>query len=132
MNLFRNVLVWLLLAVLGAALAQFLLQDPGYLLVRYRGTDYSTTLAVGVALLLALLFALALLWTALRLPFRLWHRHRRRRTHALLAEGLDAFQRGDHACAERLLRQAAEDREVEAVARAQAPNASAPQPPQTP
>ena len=106
MNLFRNVLVWLLLAVLGAALAQFLLQDPGYLLVRYRGTDYSTTLAVGVALLLALLFVLALLWTALRLPFRLWHRHRRRRAQA--------------------------QRELAEAARAHKPNEPGHQPPQTP
>ena len=82
MNLFRNVLLWLLLAVLGAVLVQFLLQDPGYLLVRYRGTDYSTTLAVGVGLLLAGLFALALLWTLLRLPFRLWNRRRRRRARS--------------------------------------------------
>src|SRR5690606_38220473 len=63
MTLFRNVVLWLLLAVLGALLAQHLLQDPGYVLVRYRGVDYSTTLAMGIALLLALAAATALLWT---------------------------------------------------------------------
>ena len=124
MNLFRNVLLWLLLAVLGAVLVQFLLQDPGYLLVRYRGTDYSTTLAVGVGLLLAGLFALALLWTLLRLPFRLWNRRRRRRARALLVDGLAAYERGDYLRAGQLLPQAANDPAVEAVARAQAARAA--------
>ena len=49
MNLFRNLLFWLLLALVGALLAQVLLQDPGYVLVRYRGTDYSTTLAAALS-----------------------------------------------------------------------------------
>lgn len=124
MNLFRNVLVWLLLAVLGAVLGQYLLQDPGYLLVRYRGTDYSTTLAVGIGLLLAGLFALALLWTALRLPFRLWNLRRRRRARAQLIDGLTAFERGDYLRAGQLLRQAADDPAAEAVARAQAARAA--------
>ena len=124
MNLFRNVLVWLLLAVLGAVLVQFLLQDPGYLLIRYRGTDYSTTLAVGIGLLLAGLFALALLWTALRLPFRLWNRRRRRRARAQLVDGLAAFERGDYLRAGQLLQQAAAEPAAEAVARAQAARAA--------
>ncbi len=124
MNLFRNVLAWLLLAVLGAVLVQFLLQDPGYLLVRYRGTDYSTTLAVGIGLLLAGLFALALLWTLLRLPFRLWNRRRRRRAQAQLTDGLAAFERGDYLRAGQLLRQAMDDPAVEAVARTQAARAA--------
>ena len=67
MNLFRSVLFWLLLAVLGALLAQVLLQDPGYVLVRYRGSDYTTTVAAGIGILLATLFAIVLLWTLLRL-----------------------------------------------------------------
>ena len=62
MNLFRSVLFWLLLAVLGALLAQVLLQDPGYVLVRYRGSDYTTTVAAGIGILLATLFAIVLLW----------------------------------------------------------------------
>ena len=81
MTLFRSVLFWLILAVLGALLAQVLLQDPGYVLVRFRGTDYSTTVAVAVGLLLALILAVALLWTLLRLPFRAWRRHRARQRH---------------------------------------------------
>ena len=34
MNLFRNLLFWIVLALAGALLAQLLLQDPGYVLVR--------------------------------------------------------------------------------------------------
>lgn len=82
MSLFRSVLLWLLLAITGAVLAQLLLQDPGYVLVRYHGTDYTTTVAVAVALLLLLVFTLVLLWTLLRLPFRLWRRHRKQALHA--------------------------------------------------
>ena len=69
MTLFQRVLAWLVLAVLGALLAQVLLQDPGYVLVRFRGMDYTTTVAAGIGLLLAAAFALALLWMLLRLPF---------------------------------------------------------------
>ena len=76
MTLFHRVLAWLVLAVLGALLAQVLLQDPGYVLVRFRGMDYTTTVAAGVGLLLAAAFVLALLWMLLRLPFRAWARHR--------------------------------------------------------
>lgn len=124
MSLFRSMLLWLLLAVVGALLAQFLLQDPGHVLVRYRGTDYTTTVAVGIGLLLAAMLAMALLWTLLRLPFRLWNRHRKRRTRAWLIDGLGAFQRGDYARAEQLLRKAAEGRDAEAVARTHAARAA--------
>lgn len=124
MTLFRNVLIWLLLAVLGAVLVQFLLQDPGYLLVRYRGTDYSTTLAVGIGLLLAGLLALALLWHLLRLPFRLWQRRRRQRARVQLLDGLLACERGDYPRASQLLQQAAQDPAAEGVARIQAARAA--------
>lgn len=124
MTLFRSVLFWLVLAVLGALLMQVLLQDPGYVLVRFRGTDYSTTVAVAVGLLLALILAVALLWTLLRLPFRAWRRHRARQARAKLTDGLAAYQRGDYARAEQLLAQAADNGDAEAVARTQAARAA--------
>lgn len=124
MTLFRSVLFWLVLAVLGALLAQMLLQDPGYVLVRFRGTDYSTTVAVAVGLLLALMLGLALLWTLLRLPFRAWRRHRARQARAKLTDGLAAYQRGDYARAEQLLAQAADSGDSEDVARTQAARAA--------
>ena len=65
MNLFRSVLFWLVLAVLGALLAQVLLQDPGYVLVRYRGTDYTTTVtSIAIASGPGGLFLLAAPWAA--------------------------------------------------------------------
>ena len=77
MNLFRTLLLWLVLALAGALLAQLLLaQDPGQVLVRWRGYDYTTTVLVGVALLFAAAFVLWLVWTLLALPFRAWGRHR--------------------------------------------------------
>ena len=124
MTLFRSVLFWLVLAVLGALLAQMLLQDPGYVLVRFRGYDYETNVAVAIGLLLALMLGLALLWTLLRLPFRAWKRHRDRQARAKLTDGLAAYQRGDYARAEQLLAQAADSGDNEAVARTQAARAA--------
>ena len=86
MNLFRSVLFWLVLAVFGALLAQLLLQDPGYVLVRFRGTDYQTSVAAGAGLLLLFLLALALLWGLLRLPFKAWRQHRQRQARARLTD----------------------------------------------
>ena len=125
MTLYRSVLIWLALAVLGALGAQWLLTDPGYVLVRYRGTDYSTTVAAGICLLLALGFLLVLASTLLRLPFRLWRRYRRRRQHACLIDGLAAYLQDDLPRAERLLRLAAEREDCRAVATAFAERAAA-------
>lgn len=124
MTLFHRVLAWLVLAVLGALLAQVLLQDPGYVLVRFRGMDYTTSVAAGIGLLLAGAFALALLWTLLRLPFRAWARHRERQGRARLFEGLLAFERGEPARAERLLAQAADAGDMAAATRALAVRAA--------
>lgn len=130
MNLFRSVLFWLVLAVLGALLAQVLLQDPGYVLVRFRGTDYQTSVAAGAGLLLLFVFGLALVWTLLRLPFKAWRQHRQRQARARLTDGLSAYQRGEYARAEQLLRQAAEHpandhAESEVLARTHAARAAA-------
>jgi HemY protein len=124
MNLFRSVLFWLVLAVLGALLAQLLLQDPGYVLVRFRGTDYQTTVAAGLGLLLALMFGLALLWNLLRLPFVALRRHRERRARAQLIDGLHAHQRGEYQRAEHLLKQAAVNGEGGTLARMYAARAA--------
>lgn len=125
MNLFRSVLFWLVLAVLGALLAQLLLQDPGYVLVRFRGTDYQTTVAAGLGILLAFMFGVALLWALLRLPFVTWKRRRERRARAQLIDGLQAHQRGEYQRAEQLLKQAAEHGEGGNLARLHAARAAA-------
>ncbi|TXH69321.1 MAG: heme biosynthesis protein HemY, partial [Lysobacteraceae bacterium] len=43
MNLFRHLLFWVVLALAGALLAQLLIQDPGFVLVRYRGVSIETS-----------------------------------------------------------------------------------------
>lgn len=129
MKLFRNLLFWIVLALVGALLAQMLLADPGYVLIRYRGSDYTTTVASGLLLLLATLAGLWLLWKLLTLPFRSWRRHRDRRARARLGEGLDALHHGHYERAQSLLTQAADDgrsnnSEVEASARLAAARAA--------
>ncbi|MFZ5636367.1 MAG: heme biosynthesis HemY N-terminal domain-containing protein [Pseudomonadota bacterium] len=125
MNLFRTLLFWILLALAGALLAQLLLQDPGFVLVRYLGTTIETTLVGAVLLLGAGLFALWLVWKALSWPFRLWRLRRERAARTRLAEGLDALHHGRYAEAETLLAQAALDPQFAAPARIAAARAAA-------
>ena len=111
-NLFRTLLFWLLLAIAGAVLAQFLLRDPGFVQVRYLGTTVEMTL-VGLALMAVAagfaLWLLWLLWQALGWPLRLWRRRRERAARAVLAEGLDALHHGRWVDAEAILLRAAQD-----------------------
>lgn len=109
MNLFRNLLVWILLAIIGAMAWHLLAQDPGYVLVRYRGWDYTTNLLwVSVAVVAGLL-ALWLLWSLVALPLRAWRSRRERQSRERLGTGLEALHQGHYARAEKLLPQAAED-----------------------
>jgi HemY protein len=117
MNLFRNVLFWIVLALLGALAAQLLLADPGYVLIRFRGYDYETTVATAALATLAVLVVLWLGLKLLMLPFRSWRNHRDRRNRARIGEGLDALNRGHYERAETLLAQAAEDDDVASGAR---------------
>jgi len=124
MNLFRNLLFWLVLALVGALVAQMVLQDPGEVLVRFRGHDYRSTV-VGAALLVLLAgFALWLLWLVVTLPFRGWRGFRRRQMRARLTDGLAALQQGHWQRAEKLLEQASERDEAAAVARVGAARAA--------
>ena len=126
MALFRNVLFWIVLALVGALLAQVLMSDPGYVLVRYRGTDYTTTVASAVLILVGVLAGAWLLWTLLTLPFRSWRGHRDRRARARLGEGLQALHHGHYERAGKLLDQAATESEgdVGAAARLAASQAA--------
>jgi HemY protein len=109
MKLFGNALFWIVLVLLGALAAQFLLSDPGYVLVRYRGSDYTTTVAIALAALLGALVVLVALWKLVTLPLRAWRERGTRRTRARLGEGLDALHYGQYDRAEKLLAQAAVD-----------------------
>lgn len=109
MALFRNLLFWIVLALAGALVAQVLVQDPGYVLVRYRGTDYSTTLAVALLIAAAVIAGLWLLWTLASLPFAAVRRRRERLLRQRLAEGVDGVLQGHWSRAEKALAHAAED-----------------------
>jgi HemY protein len=124
MTLFRNLLLWLLLALTGALLAQALIQDAGFVLVRYLGTEIETTLAGGLLMLFAVLAVAWALWKLATLPFRLWRSRRERFARARLADGLDALHRGEHAKAESLLELAAQDAQFAAAARVAAARAA--------
>ncbi|WP_036139853.1 heme biosynthesis HemY N-terminal domain-containing protein, partial [Novilysobacter defluvii] len=94
MKLFRNLLFWIVLALLGALVAQVLVQDPGYVLVRFRGMDYTTTLAVVVLVGAGVLVALWLLWKLVTVPVLGLRRRRRKAARARLYEGLEAYELG--------------------------------------
>jgi len=125
MTLFRNLLFWIVLALLGALAAQLLLADPGMVLVRFRGSDYTTTVANGLLVLLAVLVGGWLLWKLLTFPFQTWRRSRDRRARARLGAGLDALHHGHYGRAEQLLAEAADEEAVEGSARLAAARAAA-------
>lgn len=124
MNLFRNLLFWLLLALAGALIAQLLVQDPGRVLVSFRGTDYEFTVVSGLLMLAATLVVAWLLWTVLMLPLRGWRGFNTRRTRARLTDGLTALQQGHWSRAEKLLAQSADTGDAEALARIYAAQAA--------
>jgi HemY protein len=124
MNLFRSLLFWIVLALLGALAAQFLLSDPGYVLVRFRGTDYTTTVAAAAIGILVAVLAVGVLWKLVALPFRAWRSRRDRNAKARLGEGLDALHGGHYARAEQLLGRAADEGHDAAYARVAAARAA--------
>lgn len=124
MNLFRNLLLLLVLALVGALVAQRLVEDPGLVLVRFHGHDYRSTLVVALLLVVAGLIGLWLAWTVLALPFRGWRGFKRRQARARLVDGMSALHQGHWSRAEKLLDMAA-DRDASApVARVAAAQAA--------
>src|SRR5690606_20186390 len=123
MNLFRNLLVWILLAIIGALAWNLLAQDPGYVLVRYRGWDYTTNLLRVSVAVVGLLFALWLLWSLVAMPLRAFRRRRERQSRERLGTGLEALHQGHYARAEKLLPQASDESDA-AVARLAAARAA--------
>lgn len=118
MNLLRNLLLWLVLATIGAILAGMALRgDHGQVLVRYGGYDYTATLFTVIAVGLAIVLALWLAWWLLTLPFRTWHRRRDQQARANLGTGLEALHQGRYAQADKLLGQAVQEPHDEAAAR---------------
>lgn len=101
---------WILLLVIIAAIAAFgwhwVAADPGYVLVRFRGTTAQTSLLAAVVLLLLAWAAITVLWRLARWPFGAFSRRHRRLSQQRLAEGLVALMEGRHGDAERDLNRA--------------------------
>ncbi|MEH6422296.1 heme biosynthesis HemY N-terminal domain-containing protein, partial [Pseudomonas sp. CGJS7] len=91
MNLFRNLLFWIVLALVGALVAQLLVQDPGKVVVTYGGVNYLTNVPKALLMLIGALLALWLVWKVLSLPFVAMRRHRKKQARARLIDGLDAL-----------------------------------------
>ncbi len=117
MKLFRFLLSCLALAALGALLWQHFAADQGQVIVSLHGTTYVTTVTKALIIAVAVLFALWLVLSLLRLPFRLWRQHRNRQTRARMAGGLLALHEGRWTRAEKLLVQAADDPSMRLTAR---------------
>jgi HemY protein len=101
---------WILLLVIVAAVAAFgwhwVAEDPGYVLVRFRGYNVQTSLLVTVVLLLLAWVAITVLWRVARWPFGAFSRRHRRLSQQRLADGLVALMEGRHSEAERDLSRA--------------------------
>jgi HemY protein len=101
---------WILLLVIVAAVAAFgwhwVAEDPGYVLVRFRGISLQTSLLAAVVLLLLALALINLAWRLLRWPFGAFSRRHRRVSQQRLADGLVALMEGRHSEAERDLSRA--------------------------
>ena len=100
------VLVLLLVAAAAALGWQWVADDPGYVLIRVRGTSIETSLVVALAALLLVWAVISLGWRLLRWPLRAWNRVQDKRARENLANGLAAFAEGRNAHAERLLMKA--------------------------
>ena len=108
MRLWRWVFVLLVVAIAAALAWHWLAADPGYVLVRMRGTTLETSVVVVLAMLLLAWLAVGIVWRLLRWPFRAWGRAVQRRGRERLANGLTAFAEGDYLQAERDLGKAAQ------------------------
>ena len=108
MRLWRWVFVLLIVAVAAALAWHWLAADPGYVLVRMRGTTLETSVVVALAMLVFAWLMVGIAWLLLRWPFRAWGRAVKRRGRERLANGLTAFAEGDYLQAERDLAKAAQ------------------------
>jgi HemY protein len=106
MNLWR----WILLLVVVAALAAFgwhwVAEDPGYVMVQLRGWQAETSVVAAVVVLLMAWGLLTALWRLVRWPFGALSRRHRRISRQRLADGLVALMEGRHGDAERDLNRA--------------------------
>ena len=101
MRLWFGVLLLLALAAAAAFGWHWLASDPGYVMVRIRGTTLETSLVFALAVLLVAWGVLSIVVRFARWPFVAWGRAYRRRGRERLASGLTALAEGRYADAER-------------------------------
>ena len=94
MNLYRSLLWWLALAVIGALAWTWFAEDLGDVVIRFRGWTATTTLAYFLVAWGLAWFALWALWWLLRLPLRAWRRRARQLARNRLVSGFEAFHQG--------------------------------------
>ncbi len=107
MKIWITILLVLAVAVAAAFGWQWVVEDPGYVLVRLRGTSIETSLVFSVVVLLLAWGIFSIIWRLLRWPARAWVRSQRKRARENLANGLAAFAEGRYLHAEKLLTRAA-------------------------
>ena len=106
MRIWFGVLLLLVLAAAAAFGWHWLAGDPGYVMIRMRGTTLETSLVFAIVVLLLAWGALSIVVRFARWPFRTWGRAYRRRGRERLASGLTALAEGRYAHAERDLAKA--------------------------
>ena len=124
MTLFRSLLFWIVLALVGALVAQLLAQDPGLVVVSYNDWTYEKSLAYSLVLVLVGVLAVWLVWKLLTTPFVMLRRRRKKAARARLIEGLEASHLGHWSRAEKALAQT-DDEEIGAVGHVAAARAAA-------
>ncbi|MFP7723587.1 heme biosynthesis protein HemY [Lysobacter sp. A3-1-A15] len=124
MNLFRSLLFWIVLALVGALVAQLLAQDPGLVVVSYNDWTYEKSLAYSLVLAVAAVLVVWLLWKLLTAPFVMLRRRRKKAARARLIEGMEASHLGHWSRAEKSLAQT-DDAEVGSVGHVAAAQAAA-------
>ncbi|HTD28772.1 MAG TPA: heme biosynthesis HemY N-terminal domain-containing protein, partial [Xanthomonadaceae bacterium] len=124
MKLFRGLLLYLALAVLGAVAWKLLAEDRSQVIVSLPDTIYSTTVTKALAMLAVALFLAWLILWLLLLPMRLWNQRRRRQARVRIAGGMLALHEGRWSRAEKLLTQAADDPTLRLPARLGAAHAA--------
>lgn len=124
MSFLRSLLVWTVVVLAVALAAQVLLPEPGLVLMRYGGLDYSTTIPRAIAIGLAVFAGLWLLTRLLAAPGVALRRRRDRAERARLATALEDLHLGRWDRAERTLA-ATDDPDTLAVARLHAARAAA-------
>lgn len=124
MHVVRSALILIVLALAVALAAQVLLQDPGLVLVRYGGSDYSTSVPNAVAMGLAVLAGLWLLHRLVTAPAHALRRRRERAERRRLVDGLADLHGGHWERGEKALL-ATEDPDAVGIARVHAARAAA-------